>query len=143
MMFILIFAAVLLITIVIYIRGELTAEEKNAPLQKLSEEIEFYDYWAVFAKDDNLTLSGDDSAICESIDCRILPYAEKMIEEKLINCESPSWLEHNSWRYGFIFHGEPSDFRYVGVFPAEQMYYSGLTLDDYIRLIEIEGREGN
>ncbi|MDR2531277.1 MAG: M15 family metallopeptidase [Oscillospiraceae bacterium] len=57
-----------------------------------------------------------------------------------------SWLEKNSWRYGFIlryprgkedvtgFIFEPWHFRFVGIDIAEQIYNSELTLEEYIDL---------
>jgi D-alanyl-D-alanine carboxypeptidase len=56
------------------------------------------------------------------------------------------WLAANSWKYGFIlryprnkeevtgFIYEPWHFRYVGVDVAEQIFNSGLTLEEYVEM---------
>ncbi|MCL1789370.1 MAG: hypothetical protein FWG33_03350 [Oscillospiraceae bacterium] len=119
------------------------------PLKKIQEEVELYDNWAVFR---NSTYRSD-------MDKRVTIYADKMLEDAqnlninfevifqydlglILNDNSDKisdendWFRKNSWRYGFICTEKASqesglDFRYVGVFPAEQMYYSGVTLKEY------------
>ena len=66
------------------------------------------------------------------------------IDEEFERTPEFRWLADNSWRFGFIlrypkdaeeitgFIYEPWHFRFVGVIWAEQIYNSGLTLDEYI-----------
>ena len=100
-------------------------EFPGADMNKLSGEIEKSDYWAVFTEKD---------VFCDAdggMDSRIMPYALKMFEES--GKHDADWLPRNSWRFGFW--NNSGILRFVGVFPAEQMYYSGLTLDEYQRQI--------
>ena len=88
-------------------------------MNKLSGELEHLDNWA---------LSAEKGVYCDSdIDPRARPYAVKMLEESKKHSED--WLPRNSWRFGF-WYGDGL-LRFVGVFPAEQMYYSGLSLGEY------------
>lgn len=66
------------------------------------------------------------------------------ITDDFENTKEFEWLSKNSWKYGFIlrypknskditgFDYEPWHYRFVGVDYAEQIYYTGLTLDEYI-----------
>jgi len=42
------------------------------------------------------------------------------------------WLTENSWRWGFIY--QSGYFRFVGLLRAEQIFISGLTLEEYIEM---------
>ncbi|MCL2070766.1 MAG: hypothetical protein FWH07_00835 [Oscillospiraceae bacterium] len=124
----------------------------SVPLQKLQEEMFLYDNWAVFQK----------STGSPVMDERVAVYADKMLEEArnsgigfseasrydlgivLVDFdddESGEWFRRNSWRFGFNYQGErdmqdnEADFRFVGVFPAEQMYYSGVKPDEYAEFL--------
>ena len=121
----------------------------HKPLQRIQHDVEQYDSWAILLTDSESLLRESFAEIGETgffMDKRAVPYAEKLLDESeleisssynmgvVLNVSKKSkkhrWLKQNSWRYGFIPQGEQGNFRYVGVFPAEQMYYSGLTLDE-------------
>jgi len=90
----------------------------EVPLMTIQQDIEQYDNWAIFA---------DEGVFFDDVlDCRAVPYAEKMLEEAANYDEY--LLESDLWRFGFI--EERGRLRFVGVFAAEQMYYSGLTLPE-------------
>jgi hypothetical protein len=175
LLFVLIFSTLTLILSIIYIRSGLSFSGK-APLQKIQDDIERYDNWAVFTDTESLLRENFEELgnTGNFMDRRVVPYAEKLLDETGLdvissynmglvldvkkNSKDYKWLEANSWRFGFVprsgsGHGYESheshancensstlaNFRFVGVFPAEQMYYSGLSLEEYIgRIGEIE-----
>ena len=136
---------------------------QNVPLQRIQHDIEAYDNWAVFAVEDGSLCRENFSVACDIspgsyMDERVIPYAAKMLEiagengvdfdvisaySLGLDVESPNdeWFARNSWRFGFIREQIPGfDYgilrlRYVGVFAAEQMYYSNLSLDEYKKRI--------
>lgn len=69
-------------------------------------------------------------------------------ETKSSSDEVYSWLEKNSYKYGFIkrypaekthmtgIANEPWHYRYVGTEVAEEIYYSGLCLEEYVENLE-------
>ena len=98
--------------------------EVAAPLQKLRQDLEHYDNWAVFSPIEYVF--GD--CPVDDVDERIALYVAKMLSEVDDN-DRERWLKYNSWRYGFNY--DSGRLIYVGVFAAEQMYYSGLRLAEY------------
>ena len=155
------FIAVLGIAAVAFV--VLSSRESETPqdvhLQKIRQDIESYDNWAVFAVEDGSLCRGNFVAVYNIspgsyMDKRVVPYASKILEvaqESDINVDVISayslgldveshdheWFARNAWRFGFIREQIPGfDYgtlrlRFVGVFPAEQMYYSDLSLDEY------------
>ena len=67
-----------------------------------------------------------------------------LVEERFEQTAEFRWLQENSWQYGFILRYprgtthitgiiyEPWHFRFVGLYHAEQIFNSGLTLEEYI-----------
>ena len=120
-------------------------------LQKINEDVFNYDNWALFQD-----AQGSEEGFV--VDERIVVYAEKMFEEVnkdnidfvvvsqyniglILSASDSEWFARNSWRFGFVCL-KSHDFelkddvitinlRYVGVFPAEQIYYSGITPEEY------------
>ena len=68
----------------------------------------------------------------------------RKLDEKQENTKGFQWLKEHSWEYGFILRYpngetditgiiyEPWHFRYVGPEAAEEIYESGLTLEEYV-----------
>jgi hypothetical protein len=121
---ILIIAAIGIVSAVNYLRKRQDAPPfPGGAMQGVRDEIERYDNWA----------------LAESVyhdDSRVARNAEKMLEESLEYCNDAEWLLRNSWRFGFVPCGER--FRYVGVFHAEQMYYSGVSFEEYVTIMRKE-----
>ena len=127
------------------------------PLQKIQDEVELYDNWAVLSSSSDSLLRDNFAQITGTdffMDKRVVPYAEKLLEQtgaKVVSSSNVSfvlevsqnqlqWLKSNSWRYGFIYRELQSDWRYVGVFPAEQMFYSGVDIESYLQIV-LSGQE--
>jgi len=83
------------------------------------EEVERYDNWALSEE----VYFGDN---------RVAKYADKMMDESTQYSNDEGWISRNSWRFGFYFDEESQRMRYVGVFHAEQLYYSGISLSEYV-----------
>jgi hypothetical protein len=106
------------------------AEFPGGEMQKLRQVVESDDNWAVFVN------AG--VYLCSPLDERVVPYAAKMREAAPESDNTDEdyneWHRRNSWRFGFIRCGESGKYRYVGVFIAEQIYYSGVSLEKYLAM---------
>ncbi|MCL1903457.1 MAG: hypothetical protein FWF94_03455 [Oscillospiraceae bacterium] len=132
-------------------------DSDKPPLVKIQAEIESYDNWAVFNPPKNtdgesisplvspyankMLEDAQSNQIAYNISAQYsLGIIIEVIDLNIVDNEiiGNEWFKNNSWRYGFIcLDNETSqdttlNLRYVGVFPAEQMYYSGISLEEYI-----------
>jgi D-alanyl-D-alanine carboxypeptidase len=79
-----------------------------------------------------------------AIDFNLTDSPHTLIEESFDQTSAFCWLSENAQNYGFILRYpkntihitgivyEPWHFRFVGVYHAQQIYISGLTLEEYI-----------
>lgn len=134
-------AAVVFAAIHIHKKNE-QAKFPAAPFEVIAQDVQYYDNWAIYnllqcAAAHGETCCGVQFAIddysLDDLDCRVVPYAQKLLEES--HGQDEEWFRRNSWRYGFVM-SQPAVVRFVGVFHSEQMYYSGLTLDEYLQNLQ-------